>query len=71
MPTHTERIDRIKAKAAALAKQYRTLEADHAKLRSEVEKKDAMEAQWRDRTQQLEKQLQLSKHKHPLVVVYH
>ena len=61
MPTHTERIDQIKAKAATLARQYKTLESEHAKLRSEIERRDATEAQWRERTQALEKQLQLLK----------
>ena len=61
MPTHTERIDQIRAKATTLARQYKTLEAEHAKLRSEIERRDATEAQWRERTQALEKQLQLLK----------
>lgn len=61
MPTHTEMIEQIRTKATTLARQYKTLEAEHAKLRSEIEKKDAMEAQWRERTQALEKQLQLLK----------
>lgn len=61
MPTHTEMIEQIRTKAATLAKQYKTLEAEHAKLRSEIERKDALEAQWRERTQALEKQLQLLK----------
>lgn len=61
MPTHIERIDQIRAKTATLARQYKTLEAEHAKLRSEIERRDATEAQWRERTHALEKQLQLLK----------
>jgi hypothetical protein len=61
MPTHIEKIDQIRVKAATLARQYKTLEAEHLKLRSEVEKREAMESQWRERTQALEKQLQLLK----------
>jgi chromosome segregation ATPase len=61
MPSHTERLEVIRNKATALARQYKTLEAEHAKLRSELDRRDAAEAQWRERTQALEKQLQLLK----------
>jgi len=61
MPTHIEKIEQITVKAATLARQYKTLEAEHLKLRKEFEKREALETQWRERTQALEKQLQLLK----------
>jgi len=61
MPTHSEQIEQIRAKVMQLARQYKSLETEHEKLKAELDKKSAAESQLRERSQAMEKQLQLLK----------
>ena len=61
MTTPTEHIERIRTKLQALVKEHQTLQKENEKLRSEIGRKALIEQEMKEKTQQLEQQVNILK----------
>jgi len=61
MTTPTEHIERIRTKLQALLKDHQALQKENEKLRSEIGRKALIEQEMKEKTQQLEQQVNILK----------
>ena len=61
MTTPTEHIERIRTKLQALLKDHQALQKENEKLRSEMGRKALIEQEMKEKTQQLEQQVNILK----------
>ena len=61
MTSPTEHIERIRAKLQALLKEHQSLQKENEKLRSEIGRKALIEQEMKEKTQQLEQQVNILK----------
>ncbi len=61
MSSQQEHLERIRNKMQLLIKQYQLLEKENEKLKADIEKKQALELQLKERTAVIEQQLNILK----------
>ena len=61
MTSPTEHIERIRTKLQALLKEHQLLQKENEKLRSEIGRKALIEQEMKEKTQQLEQQVNILK----------